>query len=278
MALRPLLASNAHAKGARAIIGDSVAQIPAPSAEAAQISALRSIAAASTRTFASGPPGPNTPDLSAVDGRQNSSNGASTSQPVDEEQPEADWMEDWAKLIDRGDVVGQAELLQNMFGEEPEPIGPPLHELLNYNRKEEERAKRRMVQVVDEFGRSYGTGKRKTSIARVWLQDGTGEIIINGKRLNDYFALFERRSDVLAPLLTTNTLGLFDVRATVKGGGNTGQAQALRHGISKALQLYDPQLRPPLKAEGLLTRDSRVVERKKPGKAKARKSFQWVKR
>lgn len=147
MALRPLLASNAHAKGARAIIGDSVAQIPAPSAEAAQISALRSIAAASTRTFASGPPGPNTPDLSAVDGRQNSSNGASTSQPVDEEQPEADWMEDWAKLIDRGDVVGQAELLQNMFGEEPEPIGPPLHELLNYNRKEEERAKRRMFEL-----------------------------------------------------------------------------------------------------------------------------------
>ncbi|KAL0033923.1 hypothetical protein WJX77_010989 [Trebouxia sp. C0004] len=263
-ALRPLLASSAQSNGARAIIGECVAQIPAPSVEVAQLSALRSIAAASTRTFASGPQGSNTPDVSAVEGRQNSSNGASTSQPVDEEQPEADWMEDWAKLIDKGDVVGQAELLQNMFGEEPEPIGPPLHELLNYNRKEEERAKRRMfelqkqeqlrqsrVQVVDEFGRSYGTGKRKTSIARVWLQDGTGEIVING---------------------------LFDVRATVKGGGNTGQAQALRHGISKALQLYDPQLRPPLKAEGLLTRDSRIVERKKPGKAKARKSFQWVKR
>ena len=145
-ALRPLLASTAHAKGARAIIGDSVAQIP-PSVEAAQVAALRSIAAASTRTFASGPQGPNTPETSADEGRQNSSNGASTSQPVDKEQPEADWMEDWAKLIDKGDVVGQAELLQNMFGEEPEPVGPPLHELLNYNRKEEERAKRRMFEL-----------------------------------------------------------------------------------------------------------------------------------
>lgn len=101
---------------------------------------------------------------------------------------------------------------------------------------------------------------------------------INGRSLNEYFPLFERRADVLDPLCTTNTLGLFDVRATVKGGGTTGQAQALRHGISKALQLFEPELRPALKAEGLLTRDSRIVERKKPGKAKARKSFQWVKR
>lgn len=88
----------------------------------------------------------------------------------------------------------------------------------------------------------------------------------------------ERRSDVLAPLAVTNTLGVFNVRATVKGGGNTGQAQAVRHGISKALQLYNPNLRSPLKAEGFITRDSRIVERKKPGRAKARKSFQWVKR
>ena len=131
---------------------------------------------------------------------------------------------------------------------------------------------------MDKLGRSYGTGKRKTSIARVWLQSGTGEIVINGKSLIDYFGLMERRSDVLAPLAVTNTLGAFNVRATVKGGGNTGQAQALRHGISKALQLYNPNLRSPLKAEGFITRDSRIVERKKPGKAKARKSFQWVKR
>lgn len=134
------------------------------------------------------------------------------------------------------------------------------------------------VQVLDDFGRSYGTGKRKTSVARVWLQQGTGDIVINGKSLIDYFGLMQRRSDVLAPLAVTNTLGAFNVRATVKGGGNTGQAQALRHGISKALQLYDPNLRTPLKAEGFITRDSRIVERKKPGKAKARKSFQWVKR
>ena len=134
------------------------------------------------------------------------------------------------------------------------------------------------VSVIDKFGRSYGTGKRKTSIARVWLKQGNGNVVINGKRLNDYFGLLQRRSDVLAPFFTTNTLGLFDIRATVQGGGNTGQSQALRHGISKALQLFDPQFRPALKSEGLLSRDSRIVERKKPGKAKARKSFQWVKR
>lgn len=132
--------------------------------------------------------------------------------------------------------------------------------------------------MLDQFGRSYGTGKRKTSIARVWIQKGQGQIVINGKSLVDYFGLLERRSDVLAPLAVTNTLGAFNVRATVKGGGNTGQAQAIRHGISKALQLFDPDLRAPLKTEGFLTRDSRIVERKKPGKAKARKSFQWVKR
>ena len=144
-ALRPLLASSAQPNVARAIISESIAKIPAPTAEAA-VPALGSIAAASARTFASGPQDPNTPDVSAVEGRQNSSTGASTSQP-DEDQPEADWMENWAKLIDKGDVVGQAELLQNMFGEEPEPVGPPLHELLNYNRKEEERAKRRMFEL-----------------------------------------------------------------------------------------------------------------------------------
>lgn len=134
------------------------------------------------------------------------------------------------------------------------------------------------VRVVDDFGRAYGTGKRKTSIARVWLAAGTGQMSINGRSLNEYFPLFERRADVLDPFCTTNTLGLFDVHASVKGGGTTGQAQAMRHGISKALQLFEPELRPALKAEGLLTRDSRIVERKKPGKAKARKSFQWVKR
>ena len=134
------------------------------------------------------------------------------------------------------------------------------------------------VPVIDQLGRSYGTGKRKTSIARVWLKPGSGDIIINRKRLNQCFPLLDRRLDVLAPFITTNTLGEFDMLATVKGGGTTGQSQALRHGISRALQCYDPELRPALKAEGMLTRDSRVVERKKPGKAKARKSFQWVKR
>ena len=121
-------------------------------------------------------------------------------------------------------------------------------------------------------------GKRKTSIARVWLKPGSGSILVNGKGFDYTFPTIERRQDVLSAFAITGTYGMYDVRATVRGGGVTGQAQALRHGISKALQLYDPTLRPPLKTAGYLTRDARVVERKKPGRAKARKSFQWVKR
>lgn len=124
----------------------------------------------------------------------------------------------------------------------------------------------------------FGAGKRKTSIARVWLKPGTGVISVNSKGFDAIFPTIERRQDVLAPFAVTGTYGSYDVKATVRGGGVTGQAQALRHGIGKALQLYDPSLRPPLKTAGYLMRDARVVERKKPGRAKARKSFQWVKR
>lgn len=142
--------------------------------------------------------------------------------------------------------------------------------------KQEFAAKR--VRVVDELGRSYATGKRKCSIARVWVMPGTGQIRVNRRRMTEYFPALTRRMDVLAPFEVSGTLGCFDVMSTVKGGGSTGQAQALRHGIARALQLFDPALRPVLKSEGLLTRDSRVVERKKPGLAKARKAYQWVKR
>ncbi|KAL6657439.1 hypothetical protein ACP70R_005219 [Stipagrostis hirtigluma subsp. patula] len=143
--------------------------------------------------------------------------------------------------------------------------------------KQEEIAKAR-VRQVDEKGRAYGTGKRKCSIARVWIQPGDGKFIVNDKEFDAYFPILDHRAELLRPFTVTKTLGLWDVACTVKGGGVSGQVGAIRLGISRALQNWEPGLRPYLKAAGYLTRDSRVVERKKPGKAKARKSFQWVKR
>ncbi|KAK3125908.1 hypothetical protein QOZ80_7BG0611250 [Eleusine coracana subsp. coracana] len=143
--------------------------------------------------------------------------------------------------------------------------------------KQEEIAESR-VRQVDEKGRAYGTGKRKCSIARVWIQPGDGKFIVNDKEFDAYFPILDHRADLLRPFTVTKTLGLWDVACTVKGGGVSGQVGAIRLGISRALQNWEPGLRPYLKAAGYLTRDSRVVERKKPGKAKARKSFQWVKR
>ncbi len=132
--------------------------------------------------------------------------------------------------------------------------------------------------VKDELGRSYATGKRKDAVARVWIKPGSGKVTVNGREQNKYFARPVLQMILAQPFGITNTEGQFDVFATVKGGGLSGQAGAVKHGISKALQLFDPQLRPALKAAGFLTRDSRVVERKKYGKAKARKSFQFSKR
>ena len=132
--------------------------------------------------------------------------------------------------------------------------------------------------VRDELGRSYATGKRKDAIARVWIKPGSGKVTVNGKEQNVYFARPVLQMILAQPFSITNTEGQFDVFATVKGGGLSGQAGAVKHGISKALQLYEPSLRGALKAAGFLTRDSRVVERKKYGKAKARKSFQFSKR
>ncbi|CAN6219791.1 unnamed protein product [Urochloa humidicola] len=143
--------------------------------------------------------------------------------------------------------------------------------------KQEEIAKAR-VRQVDEKGRAYGTGKRKCSIARVWIEPGDGKFVVNEKEFDAYFPILDHRAELLRPFTVTKTLGLWDVTCTVKGGGVSGQVGAIRLGISRALQNWEPGLRPYLKAAGYLTRDSRVVERKKPGKAKARKSFQWVKR
>ncbi|XVE75759.1 hypothetical protein DITRI_Ditri12bG0118500 [Diplodiscus trichospermus] len=143
--------------------------------------------------------------------------------------------------------------------------------------KLEEMAKAR-VRQVDDKGRAYGTGRRKCSIARVWVQPGDGKFIINDKQFDVYFPMLDHRAALLRPFSETKTLGLWDINCTVKGGGVSGQVGAIQLGISRALQNFEPELRPPLRAAGFLTRDPRVVERKKPGKAKARKSFQWVKR
>jgi small subunit ribosomal protein S9 len=132
--------------------------------------------------------------------------------------------------------------------------------------------------VRDELGRAYATGKRKDAVARVWIKPGSGKIEVNGKEMSKYFARPVLQLIVRQPFGVAGVEGEFDVYATVKGGGMSGQAGAVKHGISKALQLYEPSLRGALKAAGFLTRDSRVVERKKFGRRKARRSFQFSKR
>ena len=132
--------------------------------------------------------------------------------------------------------------------------------------------------VRDHLGRAYATGKRKDAVARVWIKAGSGNVRVNGRNVDTYFARPVLQMILRQPFQIVGREGEFDVMATVKGGGLSGQAGAVRHGISKALQLYEPGLRPQLKTAGFLTRDSRVVERKKYGKRKARRSFQFSKR
>lgn len=131
---------------------------------------------------------------------------------------------------------------------------------------------------LDQFGRAYATGKRKDAVARVWLKPGSGKIIVNGKEYVKYFARPVLQMILQQPLTVVDRATQYDINCTVAGGGLSGQAGAVRHGISKALTYFEPPLRPALKAGGFLTRDSRVVERKKYGRAKARKSFQFSKR
>ena len=131
---------------------------------------------------------------------------------------------------------------------------------------------------IDAMGRAYATGKRKDAVARVWIKRGNGKITVNGREIETYFARPTLRMIIQQPLEAAERKGEFDVVCTVVGGGLSGQAGAVRHGISKALTNFEPGLRPVLKRGGFLTRDSRVVERKKYGKAKARRSFQFSKR
>jgi len=169
---------------------------------------------------------------------------------------------------------------------------PPMSEILaERTGKQDEKARRKAEQAAldakyrasrisrrDEQGRSGATGRRKEAVARVTIWPGTGDISVNKRPLDDHVDNLSFRGWMLLPFIVTSTAGLFDVNAHVHGGGKSGQAQALRHGIARALQFYEPSFRPILKRRKMLMRDPRTVERKKPGLAKARKAYQWVKR
>ncbi len=157
--------------------------------------------------------------------------------------------------------INTLEDLQGAMGAIPEAVAMPKRE-----------------PVRDSLGRSYATGKRKDAVARVWVKPGSGKVVVNGKPMDAYFARPVLQMVIGQAFSVAGVAGEFDVLATVKGGGLSGQAGAVKHGISQALSLYEPSLRPALKAAGFLTRDSRVVERKKYGRAKARRSFQFSKR
>jgi len=162
-------------------------------------------------------------------------------------------------------LSGLRDAMATAQGQTVRPTPPPLPQ-------EEAKPK------LDAQGRAYATGKRKNAVARVWIKPGTGRVTVNGRDSPIYFARPVLRMLLNQPFAVADRLGQFDVVCTVVGGGLSGQAGAVRHGISKALTYYEPGLRPTLKAQGFLTRDSRVVERKKYGKAKARRSFQFSKR
>jgi small subunit ribosomal protein S9 len=134
------------------------------------------------------------------------------------------------------------------------------------------------VQKLDAHGRAYATGKRKDAVARVWIKPGSGRIVVNDRPVDTYFARPVLRMILQQPLQLVNRDGQYDITVTVAGGGLSGQAGAVRHGLAKALTYYEPELRGTLKKEGFLTRDPRVVERKKYGRKKARRSFQFSKR
>ena len=150
--------------------------------------------------------------------------------------------------------------------EAPTPVAPPQIEAVLRE------------QQLDKYGRAYATGRRKDAVARVWLKPGTGKIEVNGRDQSIYFARPSLRLVINQPFGVTDRVGQYDVVATVKGGGLSGQAGAVKHGIAQALSRYEPALRTAVKREGFLTRDPRVVERKKYGRAKARRSFQFSKR
>ena len=171
-------------------------------------------------------------------------------------------------LADLGAITGGASPAAAPAGDEA-PAAPPVRTGPAAVLREKE---------VDAQGRAYATGRRKDAVARVWLKPGTGKIVVNGRDQEVYFARPTLRLVINQPFGVAERDGQYDVIATVSGGGLSGQAGAVKHGIAQALTRYEPVLRAPVKAAGFLTRDSRAVERKKYGKAKARRSFQFSKR
>ena len=169
----------------------------------------------------------------------------------------------------KNETVSDLADLKDIAGNAPEGDAAQIAETAQVPLREQER---------DKEGRAYATGRRKDATARVWLKPGSGKVIINGKDQEVYFARPTLRLIIDQPFTITDRQGQYDVIATVRGGGLSGQAGAVKHGISQALTKYEPALRSTVKAAGFLTRDSRVVERKKYGRAKARRSFQFSKR
>ena len=169
----------------------------------------------------------------------------------------------------KNETVSDLADLKDIAGNAPEGDAAQIAETAQVPLREQE---------LDKEGRAYATGRRKDATARVWLKPGSGKVIVNGKDQEVYFARPTLRLIIDQPFTITDRQGQYDVVATVRGGGLSGQAGAVKHGISQALAKYEPALRSTVKAAGFLTRDSRVVERKKYGRAKARRSFQFSKR
>jgi small subunit ribosomal protein S9 len=183
-------------------------------------------------------------------------------------------------------IVEDKEALVDLEDEEPAERLAEMEKLYKETKEYEEKRKRWIenskavvrVPVIDEVGRAYGRGGRKTASARVWITPGFGNVTVNRKDFVDYFPRFEDREHILGPMVVTRTCGKFDLQCQVQGGGKTGQAGAIRLGVARALQHWNPEYRPPMKKMGYLTRDPRKVERKKVGLLKARKAPQWNRR
>ena len=173
---------------------------------------------------------------------------------------------DLAELTGAAPAPVKADVTDTVVNDEDAPAPPPVSVTPLRERE------------VDALGRSYATGRRKDAVARVWIKPGSGKITVNGRDQEVYFARPTLRLVIRQAFEVADRVGSYDVVATVKGGGLSGQAGAVKHGISQALTKHEPELRAPVKAAGFLTRDSRTVERKKYGRAKARKSFQFSKR
>ena len=181
-------------------------------------------------------------------------------------------------MADEKNTVSDLADLKDLAAEAPASVAAPEGEAVEAPVVRTGPAAVLREKEVDAQGRSYATGRRKDAVASVWLKPGSGKVTVNGREQEVYFARPSLRLVINQPFLVAGREGAYDVVATVKGGGLSGQAGAVKHGISQALAKFEPELRAAVKAAGFLTRDSRVVERKKYGRAKARRSFQFSKR